>query len=115
MRLIDADALKRKFRCSYNGDCYAPTCKGCRYNVLLDEDIDEAPTVEPKHGEWIPCSERLPDKKDHYLMTVISRGKIRTFVGLFMEDIGDFEMFRYSFGEVLAWMPLPEPYKEGEP
>lgn len=59
MRLIDADALKSKFRCSYDGskgDCYAPTCKGCRDNVLLEEDIDEAPTIEPKQGEF-KCTE----------------------------------------------------------
>lgn len=113
MRIIDADALKRQFRkrelerSGYyiNGaDIYT-----------IRKIINGTPTIEERpHGGWIPCSERLPDKEDHYLMTVISRGEIKTFVGFFIKEINDFEMFQYRYGEVLAWMPLPKPYKAGD-
>lgn len=43
MRLIDADALK------YNGTDYMPTGEWVR-----KEDIDAAPTIEPKKGKWKP-------------------------------------------------------------
>lgn len=66
-----------------------------------------------EHGEkrWIPCSERLPDKGQEVLATM---------------DYGDITMAEYLGGdawftqegnanscteEILAWMPLPEPWK----
>ena len=83
--------------------------------IICDKAISLAiRDLKRPHVEWIPCSERLPDKEDHYLMTVIFRGGIKTFVGFFIKEINDFEMFQYRYGEVLAWMPLPKPYKAGD-
>ncbi len=50
MRLIDADALKKEvdnFQNCYNGwsDTYD--------KAYVIEAIEEAPTIEPKRGEWI--------------------------------------------------------------
>lgn len=47
MRLIDADALKEKIDSMWNGRPLSVL--GARILVT----IDEAPTIEPKHGEWI--------------------------------------------------------------
>lgn len=44
MRPIDADALKEEFG-DINMDIYTDEVK---------EYIDDAPTIEPKRGEWIP-------------------------------------------------------------
>lgn len=53
MRLIDADALKKKAR--MNGHCLRPMVTG--YHMCVStHDIDDAPTVdaEPvRHGRWI--------------------------------------------------------------
>ena len=103
MRPIDADALIDKYQRENGVDVY-------RYNVI--QDLADAPTVdaEPK---WIPCSERLPDD---------DRTKVVTLAN------GNAECGYYSNGDwwcvgdsislenptVIAWMPLPEPYKPYE-
>ena len=66
---------------------------------------------QPKVGEWIPCSERLPDKAGFYVVTKRQRsGEIQVALGsyrpLFNEWSGN-----GNFKDVLAWLPLPEPYK----
>lgn len=77
-------------------------------------DIDYEP--EPK---WIPVSERLPEKKteviysleNHYVSTgyMTDRDYEGNIVELHWEDL---ESGVLIYPE--AWMPLPEPYKEGE-
>ena len=52
MRLIDADALKEKIDSMWNGRPLSVL--GARILVT----IDEAPTIEPKHGEWIDNGDR---------------------------------------------------------
>ena len=58
---------------------------------------------EPK---WIPVSERLPEKYT-YTLWCASSGYVRSdyFNGEVWEDAK-----KYCY-EVIAWMPLPEPYK----
>ena len=59
---------------------------------------------------WIPCSERLPKEDGSYLVS----GKW----GSGKKSVGDCEFsvedgyFQTAWNfDVLAWMPLPEPYK----
>ena len=63
------------------------------------------PSDENK-GEWIPVTERLPEENVHVLITVLHEGK--TYV-----TTDDY--FCYGFDDwkddVIAWQPLPEPYK----
>lgn len=61
-------------------------------------------SVNPKQS-WIPVSERLPEKYT-YTLWCASSGYVRSdyFNGEFWEDA---KKLGY---EVIAWMPLPEPY-----
>jgi len=67
-----------------------------------------------KQTEWIPVSERLPEKSTWVLVTCknsdgyiyLDIKLINQYTGLWDGDEDLFET------EVLAWMPLPEPYKE---
>lgn len=66
--------------------------------------------------EWIPCSERLPEQSDDYICT-IPLDEEETFVkvltfhkGRFYED--DDEWGATFYDDVIAWMPLPKPYRE---
>ena len=73
-------------------------------------------TIErlPSAQQWIPCSERLP-KDDETVIVTRDDGtvKIATF------EVGEIENgwqigSWYTEDNVVAWMPLPEPYKGGE-
>jgi hypothetical protein len=68
------------------------------------------------HGEWIPCSERLPEKHGYYLVT--TDGSHNAVI-----DIAEYGKFfrkpEYEYvcewnkaSRVIAWMLLPEPYKK---
>ena len=64
-------------------------------------------------GEWIPCSERLPEDSKTKLVT-LSNGLVEG--GYYSNDawwcIGDYINLETLTDEVVTWMPLPEPYKE---
>ena len=62
-------------------------------------------TIErlPSAQQWIPCSERLPDKNGKYL--VVGRQKA---INILKFDGGRW----YGKWGVVAWMPMPEPYME---
>ncbi|MCR4674062.1 MAG: DUF551 domain-containing protein [Lachnospiraceae bacterium] len=79
--------------------------------------------------EWIPVSERLPDKGGQYLVTLhFSTHDVIDVISyarnLYLVDEYDFsdkkrpgwfdydsEYGYYERGDVIAWQPLPEPYK----
>lgn len=66
------------------------------------------PSVQP---EWIPCSERLPDEGTEVLGTD-DHGCIRHVV---KDKCGLYEFATYEemmHINIVAWQPLPEPYKE---
>ena len=73
--------------------------------------IKSMPSVTPteKVGKWIPVSERLPEKNDVYLVAINSYGcPTRDVDGFVSQSVRKWEMYGKS---VVAWMPLPEPYK----
>ena len=64
--------------------------------------VDAAP-------KWIPVSERLPEEGQGCLVCDKGRILIDTFVGH-----GNPYNWKWYVRDYEAWMPLPEPYKEGE-
>ena len=84
------------------------------------EAIDVA--IEAIHSEphWIPCSERLPETTDAVLTTYIVNGdRSRRYVeessyygddGSWSSPWDEYRDVGTSI-EVIAWMPMPEPYK----
>ena len=93
------------------------------------EGLWKLPSVQPEQ-KWIPCSERCPEKNGRYLATrglkacnsIWNRVYIINYsdlMGLKAEKIWwDGNVGKSDFqriDDVVAWMPLPEPYrKEGE-
>lgn len=66
-------------------------------------------------GCWIPCSEDMPkDTKTKFI--TFSDGSVEA--GYYSEGkwwcIGDGINLEVKTKGVIAWMPLPEPYKEGD-
>ena len=67
-------------------------------------------------SKWIPCSERLPKIREslHTSKCVLTTmvcddGNIGVRVGFYHREIGWVNVT--SDEKVIAWMPLPEPYK----
>ncbi len=69
-----------------------------------------------KIGEWIPCSERLPDPGQRYLVSTVWKEKdfeiSRVHDAVYGSDgiwhTHNYEPVTY---DVIAWQPLPEPYQ----
>lgn len=55
MRMIDADALIRRW-CGIKCGCEREECGREIEPCIVVMAIDEAPTIEPKRGEWIKSS-----------------------------------------------------------
>lgn len=80
--------------------------------------------ARPVQG-WIPCSERLPDDEENeYLVTILDRDDdvCEVYKGFYQDGKwwtqwchGCLELEKEPCGDniVTAWMPLPEPYREG--
>ena len=76
--------------------------------------------AEEYHGDWIPCSERLPDDAFGCLVTIIDcEPSTQTdFENILPYVVGyDGDSWNDSDGnvipfEVIAWQPLPKPFKE---
>jgi hypothetical protein len=115
---IDAiDVLKR----NYPSSCFEDLCKAVDIAIKVL-------SAQPEQ-RWIPCSERLPEENGRYLVTrglkacdsLWNRVYILNYsdlMGLKKEkiwwsgNVGKSDFERHD--NVLAWMPLPEPYKESE-
>ena len=62
-------------------------------------------------SKWIPCGERLPDKGGEYLITIKwEDGSEIYFSWFYLRD----RCWSYRNANVVAWMPLPEPYEVSE-
>ena len=78
------------------------------------------------NGGWIPVKERLPEEREWYLAVFKETDtgfqlipRVADYIGhgknkwRFIDEDGLVQEYR-DILECIAWMPLPEPYKEGE-
>lgn len=118
MRLIDADALLEHV---WDAD----TRVG--YVQVVDrQDIENAPTIEPRPQRWIPVDEGRPKDGTDCLVTY-SHGWVE--IATFAEDLYEVDEYNFhdkrgvegwfylddeygyqEYSDVIAWQPLPEPY-----
>ena len=61
------------------------------------------------HPNWIPCSERLPEKNCRCLTTNTAWGAFEVDFNVWING-----EWLYPNEKPIAWMPLPEPYKEDD-
>ena len=76
-------------------------------HIAMREALSRVPSAE----RWIPCKERLPEKDGKYLVTVDIKWTgtdldFRPIVARFTNGV-----WMTYFFDVIAWMPLPAPYK----
>ena len=124
MRAIDADALKEDLTRFYDNE------------VTARKLIDEQPTIQPE-PHWIPVTERLPENNDPVNVTWVNRNpevyymdiKDKPFTATahyhrghwywyssvtqeYLDEYGEWTPDHVDKDvEIIAWMPLPEPYK----
>lgn len=113
--LLDSDELVQK---SYDAYFNRRKCEKCaEENEQLAEWLEELKAYrknkEEYNGGWILCGERLPKEKDGVVLIYEVNGKVGT--GRYSEFsnqwyIGD--MCAIGGSKVIAWQPLPQPYKE---
>ena len=91
----------------------------------------ELPSAQPEQ-RWIPCSERLPEIKQHVLLSCYGRviygrmiskdGNSGYPVFEICDSVGEKRPIvlettvhsKFTTSRIIAWMPLPEPYMRGE-
>lgn len=120
-------------------------CATCAYGSTMDKcDIaycDNRHAIktlkEPKKGEWIPVSERLPEDLEPVNITWVNRDPISYYADIkdkpftatghyykgkwywysstcqdYLEEYGRCDVDEIDKDiEVIAWMPIPKPYK----
>lgn len=109
------EAFEKSFEPNYNefGDyeCLA------RMNL---KGILSVISKQPRVGEWIPCSERLPERTGNYIVTTKTTNQ---FNEIYYEVIESTYWAHSKKWEdtvddisicVIAWMPFPDPYKGGK-
>ena len=84
--------------------------KDDKYEVT--EQCIKAMKATNRMSRWIPVGERLPEEETDVLICN-SKGQIEVSRGSTFDD-GTWEWYTsgWHYGEVIAWMPLPQPYKE---
>lgn len=90
-------------------DNYAKGYNDAKREIALSGEYERAYQRGKEDAQkWIPCSERLPMTKDDYIITV--KDKSLTWTD-YVEWSADYHWWGYDDDMVIAWMPLPEPYK----
>ena len=124
MRLIDADLLLKEIEENYD----------LNYGEILINPnnfydiVEQQPTISKMETTtWIPCSERMSEENGRYLVTYHHKS-YGNYLPLFDDTyvrIMRFQNERWvfpinidkearsdEFKEVIAWQPLPKPYRE---
>ena len=76
-----------------------------------DGFLDAKKQFERPQGEWIPVSERLPERYKDVIVTDIEVSE--TYLSRYIGN-GYWECDNGTFkNRIIAWQPLPEPYEKG--
>lgn len=78
---------------------------------VTPNDIMRFPSAQPEQ-QWIPCSERLPEKskgnEDTEYLVTIDNGEFKYVTSEFW--IYWYGNWKWNCDGVIAWMPLPKAY-----
>lgn len=108
----------------YGKDAYA-------YGYTVEKRLQKLPSAQSE-PQWIACSKKLPENKQKCLLTILLSGRKYVVIGTYVTDL--YSVNKYDFADkkgvsgwycvdseygyieytdiVVAWMPLPEPYKD---
>lgn len=89
----------------------ANTFKAEVYKIIQEMETEDRP-----QGEWIPCSERLPQYRDVVLISTFWGVRVAERDGIKEDGTDDFWYLFLNDATahpryVYAWIPLPKPWK----
>lgn len=93
MRLIDADDFIERLH-------HVPMIQ-----EAIKKAMDCMPTIGRLQEEWIPCSERMPEN-GHYYLWCSDMGSVQS--DYYWNGFEKEQKYGYN---IVAWMPLPKPWK----
>ena len=101
-----------EYEVCYNdcGDCeaYNKEKHHCpKFCKVIKETVKE---IEENHNDWISCSDRLP-KYGEVVMCYCTNSGI-TISCITHKGVKPSKSVRFGQHSVIAWQPLPEPFKE---
>lgn len=125
------DCISRQAVIDAYGDWYVEEGTEEGFIGTVKQLLEGFPSAQPEQ-RWIPCSERLPEEDtevlisyrykegegdtDHVNIDITSYGTV-CFGGREIHTLKEwrqpFDYFHANY-EVIAWMPLPKPYKEDD-
>ena len=117
MRLIDADALKELLIDTLESIKKNPKMDGQEAHIIaachmLTEMIDDASTVSTARNGWISVKDRLPEP-NVIVLCCTNKGYVDTdSFGRYSKVFLKCDDMEGKVGQVIAWMPMPEPPKE---
>ena len=109
MRTVDAHLIENllQMRGSYHGVI--------AYDTVI-EVLHDTPTIEPE-PQWFPTTELLPKNDDWVIVTVLDESGDTpyryTHFGWYLEAVDGWIIDNERRNDVIAWMPLPTPWKAG--
>ena len=107
MRLIDAEYLL------YGMAIFSKRENGAEFMKGVDavaDMIESAETISPADN-WTPCSVALPDERKVCLVTYACGEQKYISISQFTNKKYGWSGFIDKGDSVLAWQPLPEPYR----
>lgn len=95
-------------------------------SATRQNEIIDIINAQPQADKWIPCEERLPEKYGDYLVAIIPKAGVlwqRIMIARYSDLMGICVQPSFHIGEVgkdsfeklegvVAWQPLPQPYKK---
>ena len=114
-----SDLISRQAVLNLAKDLVVPTKDGeYRHRCIDPDDVRELPSAQPEQ-QWIPATERLPEKYIGEWLCCTDEGEIMILpydtpgdgskeCVFYQWDNGG---YFYQTFNVVAWMPLPEPWK----
>ena len=121
MRAIDADVFKDYIRGACEEMKHLYKDNGAWAKEITEsfcKDIDEQPTIQPE-PHWIPVTEEPKEEKKSYWVCLEDGGQCQCRWTNDIYGIGANAWSKWGwkkadlpqFSKVVAYMPLPEPYK----
>lgn len=80
-------------------------------------EIKELPSYSEIPNKWIPVSERLPENDDFVIVTIKDESGDSPYIysdfGWYLDKAACWIIDAEQRTDIIAWMPLPQPYKDG--